>query len=89
MERGLPDEFKLESSMIKYTKKNKYTVIKKTQEQPGAYAETSHRKMRSQIHWINAHAQVICAFRYSERSSGRLGRAVAVPFKVGAFESTW
>jgi hypothetical protein len=47
MERGLPDEFKLKSSMIKYTKKYKYTVVKKTQEQPGAYAETSHRKMRA------------------------------------------
>lgn len=39
MERGLPDAFKLEASTMKYTKKYKYTVVKKTQELPGAYAE--------------------------------------------------
>jgi len=40
----------LEASTMKYTKKYKYTVVKKTQEQPGAYAEEGHRKMRDQIH---------------------------------------
>lgn len=50
MERGRPDEYKLEAPTIKYTKKYKYTAVKKTQEQSGAYAETRHRKMRDQIH---------------------------------------